>query len=90
MRMFGSILKQIHNTCIHFQETDREFISEETLLLEEGLSKERNTQELEHEAMRTAFRQKTEKEQKHNQDRILRKARTLVTEQNKNSQVWDD
>ena len=84
-----SILKQICDTCIQFHETDREFISEDTLLLEEGLSKERTTQEIEHEALRTVFRQKTEKEQKQNQDRILRKARSLIAEQNKNSQVWD-
>jgi len=84
-----SVLKQIHNTCIQFQETDREFVSEESILLEESLSKERTAQEIEHEALRTAFRQKTDKEQKQNQARILRKARSLVAEQNKNSQVWD-
>lgn len=85
-----SILKQIHNTCLQFQEPDQEFMSEEAILLEESLSKERQTQENEHEAIRTAFRLKTEKEQKSNQDRILRKARSLLAEQNKQSQVWDD
>ena len=84
-----SILKQIYDTCIQFHETDQEFISEESFILEEGLSKERTKQEIEHEALRTVFRQKTEKEQKQNQDRILRKARSLIAEQNKNSQVWD-
>jgi len=64
-------------------------MSEESILLEESLSKERTAQEIEHEALRTAFRQKTDKEQKQNQARILRKARSLVAEQNKNSQVWD-
>jgi len=85
-----SILKQIHHTCLQFQEPDREFMSEESLLLEESLSKERHIQEIEHEAIRTAFRQKTEKDQEKNQDRILRRARSLLVEQNKNSQVWDD
>ena len=84
-----SILKQTYDAFLHFQETDREFVSEEGLLLEEGLAKERKEQELEHETMRIAFRNKTEKEQKRNQDRILRKARSLIAEQNKNSQVWD-
>jgi len=83
------VLKQTYNAFLHFQETDREFISEEDLLLEEGLAKERKEQELEHEAMRIAFRQKTKKDQQQNQERILRKARSLVDEQNKNSQVWD-
>ena len=83
------ILKQTYNAFLQFQETDREFISEESLLLEEGLAQERKEQELEHIAMRIALRQKTETEQHQNQERILRKARSLVTEQNKNSQVWD-
>ena len=83
------VLKQTYNAFLHFQETDREFISEEDLLLEEGLAKERKEQELEHEAMRIAFRQKTKKDQQQNQERILRKARSLVDEQNKNSQLWD-
>ena len=83
------VLKQTYNAFLHFQETDREFISEEDLLLEEGLAKERKEQELEHETMRIAYRQKTKKEQQQNQARILRKARSLVAEQNKNSQVWD-
>jgi len=84
-----SILKQTYDAFLHFQETDREFVSEEGLLLEEGLAKERKDQELEHETMRIAFRQKTKKEQQQTQTRILRKARSLVAEQNKNSQVWD-
>ena len=46
-------------------------------------------QKMEHETLRIAFRQKMEKERQQNQERILRKARALVTEQNKNSQVWD-
>jgi hypothetical protein len=83
------ILKQTYDAFLQFQETDREFISEEGLLLEEGLTQERKEQELEHKAIRLAFRNKTEKEQRENQVRILRKARSLVAEQNKNSQVWD-
>ena len=83
------ILKQTYDAFLQFQETDREFISEEGLLLEEGLTQERKEQELEHKAIRLAFRNKTKKEQRENQVRILRKARSLVAEQNKNSQVWD-
>ena len=85
-----SLLKLTYDAFIQFQDPDREFISEEGFLLEEGLAKEREIQEIEHEAMRIAFRQKTEKEQQQNQERILRKARSLVAEQNKNSQVWND
>ncbi len=84
-----SILKLTYDAFIQFQDPDREFISEEGFLLEEGLAKEREIQEIEHEAMRIAFRQKTEKEQHQKQERILRKARALVTELNKISQVWD-
>lgn len=84
-----STLKKICDTCIQFHETEREFISEETLLLEESLSNERKTQEVEHEELREALRQKTEKEQRQSQERILRKTRSLIVEQNKNSQVWD-
>jgi hypothetical protein len=83
-----SILKQTYEAFIHFQETD-EFISDDGLLLEEGLAKERDEQELEHETMRNAIRQKTRKERQQNRARILRKARSVVAEQNKNSQVWD-
>ena len=84
-----SVLKRTYDAFLQFQDTYREFISEEGLLLEEGLAKEKKAQEVEHEAMRSAFRQKTEKEQQQNRQRILRKARSLVAEQNKNSQVWD-
>ena len=82
-------LRKICDTCIKFHETDREFISEEALLLEESLSNERKTQEAEHKELREALRQKIETEQKRNRDRILRKTRSLIVEQNKNSQVWD-
>ena len=83
------ILKQIYDAFLQFQETDREFVSEEGLLLEEALAKERKEQENEHSAMRLAFREKTRKEQDQTQTRLLRKARSLVADQNKNSQVWD-
>ena len=85
-----TILKQIHEVFVDFRETGRETLSAEAMLLEEGLAQERADQEQEHEKMRDAMRQKTRKETRDNQTRILRKARSLVTECEKNLRVWDD
>ena len=84
-----AILKQTYDAFLIFQEPDRELVSEEGLLLEEGLAKERREQELEHDTMRAVFREKIKKEQELAQTRIVRKVRSMVADRTKNSQVWD-